>query len=90
MEWGHAVILHYSIAILHNTTDNPTMRSFLVLSLVCGLVSAGFLSNTKHAFKEGDAINLKVNGLFSSKTRIPYEYYYLPLPKVSTLRCVWL
>ena len=66
------------------------MRAFLVLSLVCGLASAGFLSNTKHAFKEGDAINLKVNGLFSSKTRIPYEYYYLPLPKVGPLRGVWL
>lgn len=25
---------------------------------------------------------MKVNGLSSTKTHIPYEYYYLPFPKV--------
>ena len=61
------------------------LRTSLLFLLVCSLATAGFLTNTKHAFKEGDAINLKVNGLSSSKTRIPYEYYYLPLPKVGVL-----
>lgn len=37
----------------------------------------------KHVFGEGEYLNIKVNGLRSSKTLIPYDYYSLPFPKVS-------
>lgn len=58
------------------------LRSFSVVLIVSALVNASLFSSSKHAFKEGDAINLKVNGLSSSKTHIPYEYDYLPFPMV--------
>ena len=57
------------------------LSTVLFLALYC-LASAGFLSSEKHAFKEGDLLNLKVNSLSSLKTHIPYEYFYLPLPPV--------
>lgn len=37
----------------------------------------------KHVFGEDEYLNIKVNGLHSSKTLIPYDYYSLPFPKVS-------
>ena len=58
------------------------LRSSIVVLIVLGLVNASLFSSSKHSFKEGDAINLKVNGLSSSKTHIPYEYDYLPFPMV--------
>lgn len=54
----------------------------LVALFLCSIASAGLFSSQKNSFKVGDLINLKVNGLSSSKTHIPYEYYYLPFPKV--------
>ena len=52
--------------------------STILLELTCG----GLLSSSKHAFKADDPLNLRVNGLHSLKTLIPYDYYYLPFPKV--------
>lgn len=59
------------------------LRTFTFLLIVLNLVNASLFSSSKHAFKEGDVINLKVNGLSSSKTHIPYEYDYLPFPMVT-------
>lgn len=53
----------------------------ILLELTCG----GLLSSSKHAFKADDPLNLRVNGLHSLKTLIPYDYYYLPFPKVVLL-----
>lgn len=55
--------------------------STILLQLACG----GLLSSSKHAFKADDPLNLRVNGLHSMKTLIPYDYYYLPFPKVTLL-----
>lgn len=57
----------------------------LVALFLCSIASAGIFSSQKNSFKVGDLINLKVNGLSSSKTHIPYEFYYLPFPKVCTV-----
>ena len=61
------------------------LRTFSVLLIVLNLVNASLFSSSKHSFKEGDSINLKVNGLSSSKTHIPYEYDYLPFPMVGCI-----
>ena len=59
------------------------MRFIVFTSLLLlSITQAGFLSGSKHAFKQDDILNIKVNGLHSSKTFIPYEYYHLPFPKV--------
>ena len=61
--------------------------STILLELTCG----GLLSSSKHAFKVGDPLNLRVNGLRSLKTLVPYDYYYLPFPKVALLMGIdWL
>lgn len=61
------------------------LRSFVVVLIVSVLANASLFTSSKHAFKEGDAINLKVNGLSSSKTHIPYEYDHLPFPMVGSV-----
>ena len=39
-------------------------------------------ANCMHVFAAGEYLNIKVNGLRSSKTFISYDYYSLPFPKV--------
>ena len=58
------------------------LRTLSILCIIAALANASLFSSSKHSFKEGDVINLKVNGLSSAKTHIPYEYDYLPFPMV--------
>ena len=40
-------------------------------------------ANCMHVFAAGEYLNIKVNGLRSSKTLVSYDYYSLPFPKVN-------
>ncbi|KAJ3450810.1 transmembrane 9 superfamily member [Anaeramoeba flamelloides] len=60
------------------------------------VVLSFFLLNLTHCFylpgvpienfSEGQSVNLFVNKLTSSKTLIPYDYYYLPFPQPESLQ----
>lgn len=57
-------------------------RSIRIAFFILSVATASLLSGSKKVYKEGDVLNMFVNGLTSSKTHIPYEYYHLPFPKV--------
>ena len=61
------------------------IENLCIVFLLFGLANGVLFASSKQVYKEGDQMNMKVNGLSSSKTHIPYEYYYLPFPKVTSV-----
>lgn len=62
-------------------------QALLVLALLCALTQAfSILPGVEpNEYAADSVLNIKVNGLASVKAQIPYEYYYLPFPKVLDL-----
>lgn len=58
------------------------MVTLQIAFLLFGIVNGALFGSSRQTYKEGAQLNMKVNGLSSTKTHIPYEYYYLPFPKV--------
>lgn len=74
-------------SFLHFESSNSRMKLIPLLALfavVCHSFSL-FSSSTPKQYAEGEAINIKANGLTSVKTQTPYDLYHIPYPKVCQL-----